>query len=62
MIFFSSVDEEYVPQDGDQVEYKTVLIPPKNEKKQAVHVRIIKPVKGVKHERWDEPVLHGTPH
>lgn len=58
-----SVDDEFVPHDGDKVEYKTILIPPKNEKLQAVHIRIIEPVEGVKHERWDAGgQYHGTPH
>ena len=57
-----SIDDDFVPHDGDEVEYKTLLIPPKLEKTQAVHVVIIKPIEGVKHERWDQIVQHGTPH
>ena len=53
--YLCSIDGEYVPQAGDLVLYKTTLIPPKMEKVQAVHVRIIQPVEGVVHETWDQP-------
>ena len=51
-----SIDGEYVPKEGDQVCYRTVLIPPRYEKKQACHVVIKDLNPGVSHERWDSPV------
>nr|CAH8869864.1 unnamed protein product [Trichobilharzia regenti] len=48
------VDGEYVPIEGDVVEYRKMLIPPKNEKYQAVHVKIVNLTPG-KHKTWDEP-------
>ncbi|VDP52609.1 unnamed protein product [Schistosoma margrebowiei] len=50
----SSIDGEYVPIEGDVVEYRKMLIPPKNEKYQAVHVRIVN-LSSEKHKTWDEP-------
>ncbi|CAG5129932.1 unnamed protein product [Candidula unifasciata] len=55
-VHISDVEGEWVPKEGDQVTYKTVLIPPKNEKLQAVHVVITHLKPGVLHERWDSPV------
>lgn len=49
-----SIDGEYVPIEGDVVEYRKMLIPPKNEKYQAVHVRIVN-LSPEKHKTWDEP-------
>jgi len=58
----SDIDSEFVPQSGDKVNYKATLIPPKNEKMQAVHVTITKQAEGVDHPRWDAPKLPtGTP-
>ena len=51
-----SIDGEWVPLEGDEVTYKQVHIPPKNEKLQAVHVVITHLKPGVHHERWDSPV------
>ncbi|CAH8645641.1 unnamed protein product [Schistosoma curassoni] len=48
------IDGEYVPIEGDVVEYRKMLIPPKNEKYQAVHVRIVN-LSPEKHKTWDEP-------
>ena len=55
--WISSIDGDYVPKEGDVVSYKTHLIPPKNEKMQAVHVEIVQPAEGVKHETWDSDAL-----
>ncbi|CAL8085696.1 unnamed protein product [Calicophoron daubneyi] len=49
------IEGELVPNYGDQVEYRKMLIPPKNEKYQAVHVKIISLGPG-KHRTWDEPL------
>jgi hypothetical protein len=54
--FVCSIEGEWVPKEGDQVTYKTVYLPPKNEKLQAVHVAITHLKPGVLHERWDSPV------
>ncbi|XP_005098052.1 calcium-regulated heat stable protein 1 [Aplysia californica] len=54
-VHISDIEGEWVPKEGDQVTYKTVHIPPKMEKLQAVHVQITHLKPGVKHERWDSP-------
>ncbi|XP_071106134.1 calcium-regulated heat-stable protein 1-like [Haliotis cracherodii] len=54
-VHISDIDGEYVPKEGDEVTYKTVLIPPRNEKIQAVHVKITHLKPGVSHEKWDSP-------
>ena len=56
VLYDSSIEGEFVPKPGDEVSYKTLLTPPKNDKLQAVHVNIDKPVAGVTHERWDAPI------
>lgn len=54
-VHISDVEGEYVPKPGDDVTYKTILIPPKMEKKQAVHVQITHLAPGVSHETWSSP-------
>ncbi|OWA51708.1 putative Cold shock domain-containing protein [Hypsibius exemplaris] len=49
----SDIDGDTVPKAGDEVIYKTILMPPKMEKLQAVHVQIIA-MKPVKHEHWED--------
>lgn len=58
-VHISDIDGEWVPKEGDQVTYKTLQVPPKMEKLQAVHVQITHLKPGVFHERWDSstPVL-----
>lgn len=51
--YFFSIEGEYVPKPGDEVTYKVILIPPKMEKRQAVHVKITHLAPGVSHEKWD---------
>jgi hypothetical protein len=41
-----------VPKSGDEVIYKTILMPPKMERVQAVHVQIIA-MKPVPHDHWE---------
>lgn len=53
---FHSVEGEYVPLPGDEVIYRLCPIPPKFEKNQAVHVRIVH-LTPEKHVKWDEPPL-----
>ncbi|MPC45351.1 Cold shock domain-containing protein [Portunus trituberculatus] len=47
-----SIEGEYVPQEGDEVTYRLCPIPPKREKFQATHVRIVNFTPEV-HHRWD---------
>ena len=55
-----SVDGEYVPKEGDEVTFRTIVMPPRMEKKQACHVVITHLKPGVSHERWDSPVSRET--
>eukprot|EP00794_Sanderia_malayensis_P009182 gene9182-10156_t len=50
-VHISDVEGEYVPQNGDKVEYRTIFMPPKLTEKQAVEVKLIKMGES-KHERW----------
>jgi len=54
-VHVSDIEGEYVPRVGDQVSYRLVLIPPKCEKKQAVHVHITNFTPEV-HQRWSAPL------
>lgn len=54
-ILFFSIEGEYVPKEGDEVTYQKCLIPPRNEKYQAIHVKITHLAPGVTHEKWDSP-------
>ena len=53
--FNFSIEGEYVPLPGDEVQYKLCPIPPKFEKNQAINVRIVNLTPEV-HLRWDCPV------
>ncbi|EFX86455.1 hypothetical protein DAPPUDRAFT_236661 [Daphnia pulex] len=46
-----SIDGEYVPRIGDEVSFRKLLVPPKLEKYQAVHVQITNFTPEV-HQRW----------
>lgn len=50
----SDVEGEFVPRPGDSVSYKLCPVPPKNERFQAVHAKILNMAPGT-HERWDSP-------
>jgi len=52
-VHISDIEGEFVPLPGDEVKYRTVLCPPKRDKCQAVHVRIVHLKEGVEHHRWD---------
>ena len=39
-----------------------MLMPPKNEKIMAVHIRVLHLAEGVKHESWEEAVEHDMEH
>ena len=52
---FSSIEGEFVPRVGDEVSYRLCPIPPKEEKFQATHVRIINFTPDV-HIKWDAPL------
>nr|XP_033771029.1 calcium-regulated heat-stable protein 1 isoform X2 [Geotrypetes seraphini]XP_033771030.1 calcium-regulated heat-stable protein 1 isoform X2 [Geotrypetes seraphini] len=51
-VHVSDIEGEYVPMERDEVTYKVCSIPPKNEKLQAVEVRITHLAAGIKHETW----------
>ncbi|PZC85735.1 cold shock domain-containing protein CG9705 [Helicoverpa armigera] len=53
-LHISDIEGEYVPLPGDEVIYRLCPIPPKFEKNQAVHVRIVH-LTPEKHLKWDEP-------
>lgn len=57
-----SVDDDYVPKKGDIVSFKKMLMPPKNEKMMAVHIKLLHLAEGVKHESWEEAVEHDMEH
>lgn len=39
-----------------------MLMPPKNEKTMAVHIKLLHLAEGVKHESWEEAVEHDIQH
>lgn len=55
--FLSSIEGEYVPIEGDEVNYKICSIPPKLEAVQAVEVTITHLKPGTKHETWAGHVI-----
>lgn len=52
-----SIEGEFVPVEGDDVTFKRCLLPPKNDKFSAVHVKITHMAEGT-HEKWES---HSTP-
>lgn len=52
-----SIEGEYVPVEGDEVNYKVCSIPPKYEKVQAVEVTITNLKPGTTHETWAGHVI-----
>ncbi|XP_055337352.1 cold shock domain-containing protein CG9705-like [Paramacrobiotus metropolitanus] len=52
-VHISDIDGDTVPKEGDEVIFKTVMMPPKMERPQAVHVQIIA-MKPVKHDHWED--------
>jgi len=52
-VHISDIEGEYVPMPGDEVKYRLCIIPPKNEKHQAVHVEIIN-FCPEKHKKWED--------
>ncbi|CAF1406720.1 unnamed protein product [Rotaria magnacalcarata] len=61
-VHVSDIDDDYVPKPGDIVSFKKVLMPPKNEKMMAVHIKLLHLAEGVKHESWEEAVEHDIEH
>ena len=53
-----SINDDSVPKKGDIVSFKKMLMPPKNEKVMAVHIKLLHLAEGVKHESWEEAVEH----
>ena len=63
VVFFPfSIEDDYVPKKGDIVTFKKMLMPPKNEKFMAVHIKLLHLAEGVKHESWEEAVEHDIEH
>jgi hypothetical protein len=62
LIVFFSIDDDYVPKKGDLVSFRKMLMPPKNEKMMAVHIKLLHLAEGVKHESWEEAVEHDMEH
>ncbi|KAL8596524.1 hypothetical protein ACOMHN_041586 [Nucella lapillus] len=60
-VHISDIDGEYCPLPGDEVTFRTISIPPRNEKKQACHVIITHLKPGEVHDRWDLPVPPSVP-
>jgi len=58
----SDIEDDYVPKKGDIVTFKKMLMPPKNEKFMAVHIKLLHLAEGVKHESWEEAVEHDLEH
>ena len=61
-VHVSDIDDDYVPKKGDIVSFKKMLMPPKNEKLMAVHIKLLHLAEGVKHESWEEAVEHDIQH
>ncbi|KAF6025005.1 hypothetical protein EB796_016686 [Bugula neritina] len=52
---FYSVEGEFIPIKGDEVTFQKILIPPKNESYQAVHVKITHLKEGeIHHDGMDQ--------
>uniref|UniRef100_A0A803K107 Calcium-regulated heat stable protein 1 n=1 Tax=Xenopus tropicalis TaxID=8364 RepID=A0A803K107_XENTR len=56
-LHISDIEGEYVPAEGDEVTYKVCTVPPKNEKHQAVEVKITHLAPGSKHETWSGHII-----
>jgi len=54
-VHISDIEGEYVPREGDEVTFRLCPIPPKLEKFQAIHVRIVNFTPDV-HLKWDSPL------
>ena len=50
-MFHCSVESEYELKEGDRVEFRTILMPPKLVERQAVEVKLLK-MANSKHEKW----------
>merc|ERR1711993_193341 len=50
-LHISDVESEYVLKEGDRVEFRTILMPPKLVERQAVEVKLLK-MANSKHEKW----------
>jgi cold shock CspA family protein len=54
-VHISDIEGEYIPKEGDAVSYRLCPIPPKLEKFQAIHVKIIHFAEDI-HVKWNAPV------
>uniref|UniRef100_A0A914VGA2 CSD domain-containing protein n=1 Tax=Plectus sambesii TaxID=2011161 RepID=A0A914VGA2_9BILA len=62
-VHITDIEGEYVPHEGDEVEFKECPCPPKFDRMQAIHVIIRNLAPNVRHERWDQPPSpHPHPH
>ncbi|XP_002163744.2 cold shock domain-containing protein C2 [Hydra vulgaris] len=52
-LHISDIEDEYVVQTGDRVEFRTIPMPPKCVERMAVEVRLIELDKHKPHQRWD---------
>jgi len=50
-LHISDVESEYELKEGDRVEFRTILMPPKLVERQAVEVKLLK-MANSKHEKW----------
>ena len=53
LLFFFSIEDEYVVQAGDRIEFRTIPMPPKMEQRMAVEAHLIDFDENASHERWD---------
>ena len=51
--FYFSIEDEYVVEVGDRVEFRTIPMPPKRTQKMAVEVHLISVDEKHQHQRWD---------
>ena len=49
----SSIEDEYVVQVGDRIEFRTIPMPPRMVQRMAVEAHLIDIDEKVNHERWD---------
>jgi len=52
-LHISDIEDEYVVQNGDRVQFHTIPMPPKRVEQQAVEVRLIQLNDEKPHKRWD---------
>ena len=53
-VHISDIESDWCPTKGDLVSFKRALMPPKMQKFQAVHVKLIHLNDHLKHENWNQ--------